>query len=112
MKIKEIFKNLERFKGLIVNYQDNVNYYIDCLNSKDKLIELVERPSVEITNVQKSRNITAPQEIEIFKEEAGRAIAKRELEENKRMRNEIYDKLYVLERSLEYLETLPRGDEM
>ena len=112
MKIKETFKNLERYKGLIQNYQDYINYYIDCLNDDNKLIEYIERPQSEILNVQKSRNITAPQEREVIKKEIGRKQAKEELEYYKGKRNDLYDKLYILEKSLEYLEKLPRGEEM
>ncbi len=103
MKVKEIFKNIERYKGLIQNYQDYINYYIDCLSDENKLIEYVERPSEEIMNVQKTRNITAPQEKIIIKKEISREKVKEELNYYKNKRDTLFARLYILEKSLDHL---------
>ncbi len=103
MKVKEIFKNVERYKGLIQNYQDYINYYNDCLSDENKLIEYIERPSEEIMNVQKTRNITAPQEREVIKKEISREKVKEELNYYKNKRNTLFGRLYILEKSLDQL---------
>lgn len=103
MKVKEVFRNIERYKGLIQNYQDYINYYNECLTDSNKLIEYIERPTEENLNIQKTKNISAPQEKIVIKKEIAKEKVKEEIEFFRNKRNDLFNKLYILEKSLVYL---------
>ena len=103
--IKEWFKNREKYKVLIQNYNDTIAYYVDCLSSDDKIIELV-RIEEEKLAVQKSRNNISPQEVEFNLKTIGRKKAKEEIKKYRDKRNSIFRKMYLLDKSFDYLDKL------
>lgn len=111
MKIKEIFRNLDRYKVLIRNYQDNINYYYDCLQDDEKLIDML-KTTEENLGIQKTRNLTAPQENEFLIKEISRKRAKEEIERYRIRRNELFNRLFILEKSMEYIQNLYKGKEL
>lgn len=105
--LKEWFKKIPKYKKLIGNYKDCIAYYKDCLNSEDKLMELV-RVEEEKLAVQRSRTGTAPQAVIYDLKCYGRKKAEEEIQKYKNKRNSLYRKLYLLDKSLEYIEEISK----
>lgn len=104
-EIKEWLNNREKYKILIQNYNDTIAYYEDCLGSDDKIIELVKIEEEKLT-VQKSRNNISPQEVEFNLKCVGRKKAKEEIKKYRDKRNSIFRKMYLLDKSFDYLDKL------
>lgn len=103
MKIKEILKKINMYKELLMNYQDSINYYNECLNNDEKMVDLLKRPFDKVF-VQESRNNIAPQEKVIITNEKSRKKVLEEIEYYKNKRNEIFIKLFLVEKGFEFLE--------
>lgn len=109
MKIKEVLKKLKMYKELLVNYQDSINYYNECLNDNEKMIELLKRPFEKVF-VQENRNLEAPQERTLINNEKSRKKVLEEIEYYKSKRNEIFIKLYLTEKGFDFLERNNRDE--
>lgn len=104
-ELREWFRNIKKYQILIQNYNDTIAYYKDCLNSEDKIIELV-RIQEERLAVQSSRKNIAPQEVEHNLKAIGVKKAKEELKKYIDKRNSIYRKMYLMDKALGYLEEI------
>lgn len=101
--LKEWFKNIDRYRTLIQNYNDTIAYYNDCLSSDDKIIELVKIEEEKLA-VQTSRKNIAPQEIEYNLKSIGKKKAKEEIKKYTDKRNSLYRRMYLMDKAFEYLE--------
>lgn len=107
MKIKEIFREnkIIRYKTIVDNYNNNINYYIECLNDDEKLIELVETPCERVF-VQETKNNLAPQEKEVLKKMAAKEKVEVEIRKLKKKRNSFFAQLYIIDSAIEYLKNI------
>jgi len=103
VKIKEVLKKLKMYKTLLMNYQDSINYYNECLNDDEKMIELLQKPFEKVF-VQENRINIAPQEKVVIVNEKSRKKVLEEIEYYKNKRNEIFMKLFLVEKGFEFLE--------
>ncbi len=103
--LKEWFKNIDRYRTLIQNYNDTIAYYNDCLSSDDKIIELVKIEEEKLA-VQTSRKNIAPQEIEYNLKSIGKKKAKEEVKKYTDKRNSLYRKMYLMDKALDYLDEI------
>lgn len=110
MKIKEVFKKIKMYKELLTNYQNSIDYYNECLNNNEKMIELLRKPFDKVF-VQENRQYISPQEQIYIGNEKGREIVQREIEFYRLRRNEIFLKLYLTEKGFEFLERNEQEEE-